>query len=94
MIARKRYSVAEIKATLSERIREAEHGGMVVITRRGRPVAALVGADELDRLRRLRSAGPEGGLASVAGGWKGSAELANVIDASLRRSRRSNARLD
>jgi prevent-host-death family protein len=94
MIARKRYSVAEIKATLSERIREVEHGTTVLITRRGRPVAALVAADELERLRRLQSAGPEGGLASVAGGWKGSAELADLIDASPRRGRRPSARLD
>jgi antitoxin (DNA-binding transcriptional repressor) of toxin-antitoxin stability system len=67
---------------------------MVVITRRGRPVAALVGAEEFDRLRRLRSAGPEAGLASVAGGWEGSAELAERIDASPRCGRRSGVQLD
>jgi prevent-host-death family protein len=94
MIASKHFSVAEIKATLSERIREAEHGGTVLITRRGRPVAALVSADELDRLRRLQSAGPEGGLASLAGGWKDSQELADLVDSSPRRGRRANARLD
>jgi len=94
MIARKQFSVAEIKATLSERIREAEHGDTVLITRRGRPVAALVSAAELDRLRQLQSAGPEGGLASLAGGWKGSEELAELLDASRRRGRRATVRLD
>jgi prevent-host-death family protein len=90
----RRYSVAEIKATLSERIREAEHGSTVLITRRGRPVAALVSADELARLRRLQSAGPEGGLASLAGGWKGSEALADAIDGSQRRGRRATTKLD
>jgi prevent-host-death family protein len=86
--------VAEIKATLSEQIREAEHGGTVLITRRGRPVAALVSTDELQRLRRLQSAGPEGGLASVAGGWKDSNELADLLDSSGRKGRRATPRLD
>jgi len=94
MIPNKHVSVAQIKATLSQRIREAEHGGTVLITRRGRPVAALVSAAELQRLRRLQSAGPEGGLASVAGGWKGSEELADLIDSSPRRGRRAHLRLD
>lgn len=90
----KHVSVAEIKATLSEQIREAEHGRTVLITRRGRPVAALVSTDELERLRRLKSAGPEGGLASVAGGWKGSDELADLLDSSARKTSRATPRLD
>ena len=90
----KHVSVAEIKASLSEQIREAEHGRTVLITRRGRPVAALVSTDELERLRRLKSAGPEGGLASVAGGWKDSDELADLLDSSARRRSRATPRLD
>jgi prevent-host-death family protein len=90
----KHVSVAEIKATLSEQIREAEHGRTVLITRRGRPVAALVSNDELERLRRLKSAGPEGGLASVAGGWKESDELADLLDSSARKGSRVTPRLD
>jgi prevent-host-death family protein len=90
----KHVSVAEVKATLSEQIREAEHGRTVVITRRGRPVAALVSADELQRLRRLQSAGPEAGLASIAGGWTDSEELADLLESSRRRGRRATARLD
>jgi len=93
MKASKHVSVAEVKATLSEQIREAEHGRTVLITRRGRPVAALVSADELQRLRRLQNAGPEGGLASIAGGWKDSEELADLLDASPRRRKRATPRL-
>jgi prevent-host-death family protein len=94
VIAGKHFSVAKVKATLSERIREAEHGETVLITRRGRPVAALVSAEALQRLQRLQGAGPEGGLASLAGGWKGSEELADLLDASRRRGRRATVRLD
>ncbi len=39
-------SVSEVKARLSDYIREAEHGEQVIITRHGRPVAALVGAED------------------------------------------------
>lgn len=77
-------SLAEAKAKLSECIREAERGEPVVITRYGKPVAALVGAEELERLDRLRAAGPGAGLAGLAGGWEGSEELADALD---RRSR-------
>jgi hypothetical protein len=37
-----------------------------LITRHGKAVAALVAAEDLDTLERLRPAGPEGGLASIA----------------------------
>lgn len=77
-------SVSEVKARLSDCIREAEHGEPVIITRHGRPVAALVGAAELEALERLRSAGPEAGLASVAGGWEGSEELVRHLEESGR----------
>jgi len=77
-------SLAEAKAKLSECIQEAERGEPVVITRYGKPVAALVGAEELERLDRLRAAGPGAGLAGLAGGWEGSEELADALD---RRSR-------
>lgn len=68
-------SVAEAKATLSEQIRQVEGGASVVITRHGKPVAALVATDTIEHLERLRAAGPESGLASIAGGWEGSEEL-------------------
>jgi prevent-host-death family protein len=91
---RKALSVAEAKATLSDAIREVEAGTTVLITRRGKPVAALVRAEELSTLERLRAAGPEQGLASIAGGWKGSNELVESIAASPRRGRRQVTTLD
>ena len=85
---RKALSVAEAKATLSDAIRDVEAGGTVVITRHGKPVVALVRAEDLSALERLRAAGPEQGLASIAGGWEGSEELAEILESAPRRSRR------
>lgn len=82
-------SVAQAKAAFSDAIRDVEGGSAVLITRHGKAVAALVRAEDLATLERHRAAGPEGGLASVAGGWKGSAELVEaIVSAPRRRSRR------
>jgi len=87
---KREYSVAEAKARFADCLRAAEHGEPTVITRHGRRVAALVSADEIERLERLRAAGPEGGLASIAGGWEGSERLAKILDEQVaRRTRRS-----
>lgn len=93
-MARKQLSVAEVKATLSEQIREAERGEPVVITRHGRPVAALVSAEDLEALERLRAAGPAGGLASIVGGWEDSEDLVRILEASPRVGQRDVANLD
>ena len=85
----KNISVAEAKATFSECIRQVEAGSSVVITRHGKPVAALVRPGDLQHLERLRKAGPESGLASIAGGWENSEELASILNASLRQSQRN-----
>jgi prevent-host-death family protein len=86
-------SVVEAKARFSEVVREAEAGAIVMIRRHGRDVAAVVPAKDAERVSRLRAAGPEKGLAAVAGGWKGSEALVERLDA-LRRSRpRRRARL-
>lgn len=86
--------VSEVKARFSEFVRAAEHGEPVLITRHGRVVAALVGADELRQVERLRAAGPEGGLASLAGGWEGSDELADLVERSRRVGTRDVAGVD
>ena len=80
----KSISVAEAKATFSECIRQVEAGSSLLITRHGKPVAAIVRASDLVHLERLRKAGPESGLASLAGGWKGSGALAKALDESPR----------
>ena len=81
-------SAAKAKAEFAECMRKAEAGDPVVITRHGKPVVALVRADRLQQLERLRSAGPSAGLASLAGGWRGSEELVRLLTG----SRRSKAR--
>lgn len=91
---KKNLSVAEAKATLSQCIRDVEGGDSLLITRHGKPVAALVPPGDLENLQRLRKAGPEGGLASLAGGWEGSDELVRLLDASTRVGQRDLASLD
>jgi prevent-host-death family protein len=85
----KNISVAEAKATFSECIRKVEAGSAVLITRHGKPVAALVRPSDLEHLERLRKAGPESGLASIAGGWENSEELASILNASPRQEQRN-----
>ncbi len=86
-------STAKAKAEFAECMRKAEAGDPVVITRHGKAVVALVRADRLQQLERLRSAGPGAGLASLVGGWRGSEELARVLTASRRSKTRRAPRL-
>lgn len=90
----KHVSLAEAKATLSEQIRDVEGGTPVIITRHGKPVAALVGVDVIEHLERLRAAGPEGGLASVVGGWEDSEDLVRLLEHSPRTGARDVSPLD
>jgi prevent-host-death family protein len=93
-MARKALSVAEAKASLSDAIREVEGGSTVIITRHGKPVAALVKPEDADKLEVLRAAGPQQGLVSVAGGWLGSEGLVANIAKAARRGKRRPVRLD
>jgi len=90
----KEISLAEAKARLSECVREVEKGSMILIKRHGKPVAALVQPSDLDNIMRLRSAGPEGGLASVSGGWNDSEELVRILEESKRFGTRDKEQLD
>jgi prevent-host-death family protein len=58
-------TLAKAKAQLSACVRAAEQGDAFIITRHGKPVAAIVAPAKLEHLLRLRQAGPEGGLASL-----------------------------
>jgi len=80
--------LAETKNRFAECVRAAEEGREVVITRHGKPVAALVSAADLSLIRRLRAADAGKGLAGLVGGWSGSGELARVA-VRRRTSRRS-----
>jgi prevent-host-death family protein len=90
----KTVSIAEAKARLSECIRSIEQGDSIIITRHGKPVAALVASVDLEKLERLRAAGPSAGLASLAGGWEGSEELVEQLLAHRRGKPRQAPTLD
>lgn len=87
-------SIVEAKTHLSGCIREVEKGKSVLITRHGKAVAALVPADVLEHVDRLKKAGPQGGLASLAGGWKGSEELVSLLKRTKRTKPRKQAVFD
>jgi prevent-host-death family protein len=84
-------SLAQTKSRLAEWIRAAESGETVLITRHGKPVAALVSADDLALLRRVRAASAGQGLAALAGGWADSDELVRLSRGHRRSSRRRAA---
>lgn len=73
-------TAAEAKARFAESIRLVEKGEVVVITRHGEPVAAMVTPDELEELGRLRSRTPGEGLAGLVGKWKDAEELVRELD--------------
>ena len=75
----KEVSAAEAKARLGEYLRLAESGQVVAITRYGRAVAGLVSAQDLERLERLRSTGPEDGLGGLVGRWNDGEEFADAV---------------
>jgi len=82
----RKLSLAAAKSHFSECVRNAESGDAVLITRHGKPVVALVSAEDLGSLERLRAAGPQAGLAGLAGGWQGSDKLVREL-AAIRRSK-------
>ena len=68
----KRVSAAQAKAHLSDLMAKVAYGGeQYVIERRGKPLAALVSVDDLERLDqgRATSARPRGALA-IVGAWQ------------------------
>jgi prevent-host-death family protein len=73
-------SAAEAKTHFAEALRRAEGGGVVVITRYGKPVAALVSADDLLDVHRLRASSPREGLASLVGRFEDGEEFADEVD--------------
>lgn len=74
-------SIAEAKATLSEVVNRVAFGHeTVIISRHGRPVAAVVGIADVEELERLRAAQAPGSLAEIVGQWEGFEEIAPFID--------------
>lgn len=71
-------TAAEAKAKLADCLRSVERGEPIIITRYGRPVAALIGVEDLARLRSARVGAHEhrqpgapfdNGLGEFAGTW-------------------------
>ena len=66
----KRVGAAEAKAKLSELVaRVAYAGEKYVIERRGRPLAALVGVDDLRQLEQSAGKGEPKGALALVGAW-------------------------
>jgi prevent-host-death family protein len=81
-----KLSIAEAKARFADVIRRAEHNEPIVVTRYGTPVAVVLNIADYQDLQRGREAAGAGGLASIAGGWPGSAGLADDLE-QLQRTR-------
>lgn len=65
----KRISSAEAKAKLSEIVGRVAHGGeRYVIERRGKPMAAIVPVEDLERLDGEPARRPKG-ILGLVGGW-------------------------
>jgi len=71
-------AVAEIKSHLSEYLSRSGHNReRFIITRRNRPVAALVSLDDLRQIEQLEE---RQGLAEIASSWSGFEEIADTLD--------------
>lgn len=71
---------SEAKEHFAEYVHAAEVGEPVVITRYGKPVAALVSTRALEELERLQTAASGGGLAGLIGLWNDAEELTSELD--------------
>jgi prevent-host-death family protein len=84
----RKLSAVQAKSQLADCLRKAESGEPVIITRHGKPVAAIVAVDRV-AFSKGRHAAPDaglGGLGGLAGGWKGSEDLVKAL-AKVRRTR-------
>lgn len=73
-----RVSVVEAKSHLSELLaKSAYNNEKFIITRRNKPLAALV---SLDDLRKIEQHEERKGLAAISGKWRNFEELSEFID--------------
>ena len=84
-------SAAEAKAHFADCLRAAEAGSPFVVTRHGRPVAAIIGVQDWKQVQRLRSAGPSQGLAGLVDAWPDSGPLVESV-MRVYRERRAHSR--
>lgn len=76
----KKIPASEAKEHFSEYVHAAEVGEPVMITRYGKPVAALVSPGMLEEVERLRAAQEGGGLAGLVGRWDDTGELTEELE--------------
>ncbi len=74
----KEVPVAEIKSHLSEYLAISHNEGKrIIITKRGKPFAAIISIDDLQNLEQLDE---KQGLAEIAGKWEHFDEIASSIE--------------
>ena len=87
----KDISVAEAKSKFSEVIARTIYAGeRFVVRRRGKPVAAIVGIDDLKKIQLTDSSEDTGTLLAAAEAWADFKGLDQVIE-DIYRSRRKSA---
>jgi prevent-host-death family protein len=86
-MAERRIGIRELKATLSECVREVRGGGTIVVTEHGRPVARMI-ADASSVDERLASLATAGRIL-----WSGRRLKPTTPVARVRRGRRTVADL-
>ena len=87
----KDISVAEAKSKFSEMIaRTIYTGERFIVRRRGKPVAAIVGIDDLKKIQLTDSSEDTGTLLAAAEAWADFKDLDQVIE-DIYRSRRKSA---
>lgn len=87
----KDISVAEAKSKFSEVIARTIYAGeRFVVRRRGKPVAAIVGIDDLKKIQLTDSSEDTGTLLAAAEAWADFKDINQVIE-NIYRSRRKSA---
>ena len=90
---RKYISIAEAKSKFSEVIARTIYAGeRFIVRRRGKPVAAIVGIDDLKKIQLTESSEDTGTLLAAAEAWADFKDLDRVIEDIYRSRRKSTDR--
>ncbi|TET95612.1 MAG: type II toxin-antitoxin system Phd/YefM family antitoxin [Desulfobacteraceae bacterium] len=86
-------SIAEAKSKFSEIIARTIYAGeRFIVRRRGKPVAAIVGIDDLRKIQLTNSSEDTGTLLAAAEAWADFKDLDRVIEDIYRSRRKSTDR--
>ena len=87
----KTVSIAEAKSNFSEYVsRAAFMGERILLTKRGKPVAAIVSCNDFEKLKSIKKSE---GLKSIIGKWKDFEDIKEHIEDSIK-SREGNKNRD